>query len=306
MTPTARISPSRALGLLLRSKVAGDDAARLRAEIWDTPGPRWFGRGEPICRVHEHAAMYPGGIASLLLQSLHPSAMAGVAGHSGYRSDPWGRLQRTSYYIAATTFGTIDLAEETIAHVRSIHERVRGKDHRGRPYAASDPHLLRWVHVAEISTFLAAHQTYSPTPLTAPEADHYVDQTRVAAERLGATGLPRTVGELETALAAYSPELEVSPAARDAADFLLHEPPLPAIARPGYALVARGGVALLPDHARTALGLDTGPLRHRADHAAGLLATRVIRRALAAIPAEDPSPEDPSPEDPPGEDRSAA
>ncbi|MCE1178379.1 MAG: DUF2236 domain-containing protein [Micrococcales bacterium] len=285
-----RISPSRALGLLLRSKVAGDDAARLRAQIWDSPGARWFDRDDPICRVHEHAAMYSGGIASLLLQSLHPGAMAGVAGHSGYRSDPWGRLQRTSYYIAATTFGTIKLAEETIDRVRSIHERVRGKDHRGRPYAAGDPHLLRWVHVAEISTFLAAHQAYSATPLSAAEADHYVDQTRVAAERLGAGDLPRTVAGLEATLAAYRPELEVSPAAEDAAAFLLHEPPLPLIARPGYALVARGGVALLPGHARTALGLEVGALRGRADRAAGLLATRVIRRALAAIPDEDRSP----------------
>ena len=103
----------------------------------------------------------PGGIAALLLQSLHPSAMAGVAGHSGYKGDPWGRLQRTSHYLAVTTFGTVSHAEDAIAHVRSVHRRVRGKDELGRPYAADDPHLLRWVHVAEIWSFLKAFQTYS-------------------------------------------------------------------------------------------------------------------------------------------------
>ena len=113
--------------------------------------------------------MFPGGIAALLLQSLHPSAMAGVAGHSGYKGDPWGRLQRTSHYLAVTTFGTVPDAEEAIAHVRSVHRRVRGKDELGRPYAADDPHLLRWVHVAEIWSFLKAFQAYSGETLNAEE-----------------------------------------------------------------------------------------------------------------------------------------
>ena len=109
--------------------------------------------------------MFPGGLAALLLQSLHPLAMAGVAGHSGYKGDPWGRLQRTSHYLAVTTFGTVADAEQAIEHVRSVHRRVRGNDDRGRPYAADDPHLLRWVHVAEIWSFLAAFQAYAATPL---------------------------------------------------------------------------------------------------------------------------------------------
>ncbi len=122
--------------------------------------------------------MFPGGLAALLLQSLHPLAMAGVAGHSGYKGDPWGRLQRTSHYLAVTTFGTVADAEQAIAHVRSVHRRVRGTDHRGRPYAADDPHLLRWVHVAEIWSFLAAFQAYAATPLTDAEADLFVAPDR--------------------------------------------------------------------------------------------------------------------------------
>src|SRR5690606_38857594 len=88
------------------------------------------------------------GLRALLLQSLHPLAMAGVAAHSGYRGDPWGRLQRTSTVIAVTTFGTADDAERAVGAVRAVHERVRGVAPDGRPYRAGDPDPLRWVHVA--------------------------------------------------------------------------------------------------------------------------------------------------------------
>ena len=104
--------------------------------------------------------MFVGGIRALLLQSLHPLAMAGVTDHSGFEGDPWGRLQRTSYFLAVTTFGTAADADRMVAAVRSVHERVVGTAPDGRAYAASDPHLLRWVHVAEIDSFLAAHQRY--------------------------------------------------------------------------------------------------------------------------------------------------
>ena len=191
----------RQLGRMLRSKVAGDDAPARAQRIWGAEGERWFTPADPIWRVHADASMFPAGVASLLLQSLHPLAMAGVAGHSGYKSDPWGRLQRTSHYLATTTFGTIEHAEEAIALVRSIHERVRGRDPLGRDYRASDPHLLRWVHLAEIDSFLRAHQTFGAQPLTDDEADRYVEQTGIPAVRLGVIDPPTTVAGLGEALA---------------------------------------------------------------------------------------------------------
>ena len=171
----------RQLAHALRSRVAGDDA-RVKAErIWGAEGPRWFTPDDPIWRVHADASMFPAGIRALLLQSLHPLAMAGVAGHSGYKGDPWGRLQRTSEFLATTTFGTIEDAEALIARVRGIHERVRGKAPDGRPYSASDPHLLKWVHVTEADSFLTAYQRYAVEPLTDAEADRYVEQSCVVA-----------------------------------------------------------------------------------------------------------------------------
>jgi uncharacterized protein (DUF2236 family) len=267
--------------------VAGEDAPERAQRIWGAQGERWFTSTDPIWRVNADAAMFPGGIAALLLQSLHPSAMAGVAGHSGYQGDPWGRLQRTSHYLAVTTFGTVPDAEEAIARVRSIHRRVRGTDESGRPYAASDPHLLRWVHVAEIWSFLQAFQAYSGEPLTPQEADLYVEQTTVAASRLGATELPRTVADLEAVLEAYRPELAATTAAREASRFMLRHPPVPLAARPGYALIAAGGVALLPGWARAQLRLPVNRAGIAVATRAGALSTALVRWGMAGLAASE-------------------
>ena len=276
----------RRLGLALRSRVAGDDAPERAAVIWGRRGERWFTPEDPVWRVHADAAMFPGGVAALLLQSLHPKAMAGVAGHSGYRGDPWGRLQRTSHFLATTTFGTVEDAEAAIARVRAIHERVRGKDDRGEPYRASDPDLLRWVHVAEAVSFLGAYQRYAATPLTDAESDLYVEQAAVVARRLGATDVPTSVAALLAALEEYRPVLRATDDARDAARFLLLDPPLPWAARPGYGLIASGGVAMLPDWARRELGLPVpGPVAGLAG-VLGLVGTKAVRWGMAGLAEE--------------------
>ncbi len=279
----------RRLGLALRSRVAGDDAPERAQRIWGAEGERWFTPADPIWRVHADAAMFPGGIAALLLQSLHPSAMAGVAGHSGYKGDPWGRLQRTSHYLAVTTFGTITDAETAIAHVRSRHHVVRGTDELGRPYSAEDPHLLRWVHVAEIWSFLTAFQAYAAAPLTPEEADLYVAQTSRAATLLGATGLPMTVAELDARIAAYRSELHPTRAAHEATRFMLLNPPVPVPARPGYALIAAGGVALLPVWARRALRLPLPGPGVAVAARAGALSTALVRWGMAGLEERRPS-----------------
>jgi uncharacterized protein (DUF2236 family) len=215
--------------------------------------------------------------------------MAGVAGHSGYKGDPWGRLQRTSTFLATTTFGTIEDAEALIERIKGIHEGVRGKAGDGRPYAASDPHLLKWVHIAEADSFLRTHQRYAVTPLTPAEADRYVAQACVVATRLGVIDPPTTVAELDAAIESYRPELVGTPAARDAARFLLLHPPLPWSARLGYGALAGAGVALLPPWARQQLALPSLPMVERAiTLPVGGAATRVIRWALQH-PHEPPS-----------------
>jgi uncharacterized protein (DUF2236 family) len=280
----------RRLGTMLRDKVAGADAPERAARIWSAEGERWFEPGDAIWRVHADAAMFPGGITSLLLQSLHPLAMAGVAGHSGYRGDPWGRLQRTSLYLATTTFGTVEAAEEAIAAVRAIHERVRGRDPRGRPYRASDPHLLGWVHVAEVDSFLRAYQAFAAALLDAAEMDDYVRQAAVPAQRLGVEAPPLTVAELRAALEEYRPELEASQAARDAARFLLLDPPLPLLARPGYGALAAGGVSLLPGWARDLLGLPVPDVLARwVGRPLGVAGAAAVRWGMSGLRERRPS-----------------
>jgi len=271
----------RRVAVALRDRVAGQDNAEKAALIWGKPGERWFTETDPIWRVHADASMFVAGIRALLLQSLHPLAMAGVAGHSGYKGDPWGRLQRTSTFLATTTFGTVEDAEALIERIRGIHKGVRGKSPDGRAYAASDPHLLKWVHIAEADSFLTAHQQYAGTPLTPAEADRYVAQSSLVATKLGVIDPPSTVAGLNAAMASYRPELEGTAAARDAARFLLLHPPLPWSARPGYGALAGAAVALLPVWARQHLLLPWLPLTERAIMLpVGGAATSVIRWAL--------------------------
>lgn len=275
------------LAAALRSRVAGPDAERRAAAIWLVPGPRRFAPGDPICLVHGHAAMYAGGLRALLLQSLHPLAMAGVGEHSGYRGDPWGRLQRTSEFIAMTTFGPVAGADAAVARVRRVHTTVRGRARDGRAYDASDPHLLRWVHVAEVDSFLTSYQRHARPGLEPEEADRYVAQTAWAAEALGVPRAPRTVAELRAALEGYRPELEPSEGALDAAAFLLREPPLGGAARLGYSMLAADAVSMLPPWAREMLGLPRSRTRDLlVARPAGAVAARAVGWALS-------SPEDP-------------
>ena len=250
----------RRAGMALRAKVAGDNAAERAGRVWGAVGPRWFTATDPIWRVHADASMFPGGIRSLLLQSLHPLAMAGVDQHSDYRSEPWVRVSNTSYFLAQTTFGTIENAEKLIAAVRAMHERVVGRAPDGREYSASDPHLLMWVHVAEIETFLTSYQTFSSTPLSPAEADTYVEQTAHVARLLGVLDPPLTVADLHEVIDAYRPELRMTDAARRAAHFLLHEPPVSGVEVLGYQALASAAVRTLQPWARQMLDLRLAPV----------------------------------------------
>jgi uncharacterized protein (DUF2236 family) len=279
------------LGRRLFARVAGPEGARRRERVHGTAGERWFEEGAPIRRVHGDASMFVGGIRALLLQSLHPLAMAGVADHSGFEGDPWGRLQRTSHFLAVTTFGTAADAETMVAAVRRVHERVVGVAPDGRPYAASDPHLLGWVHVAEVDSFLAAHQRYGAQPLDPAGRDRYVEEAGRVARALGVVDPPRSEAELRAQLEAYRPELDGTAAARRTARFLLWDPPLPLLARPPYAGLAASAVGLMPLWARPMLRLPHLPVTERVVvRRAGTALTRTIRWAMAAPQQARPEP----------------
>ena len=265
------------LAQAVRDRIAGPEFQEAHEQIWYTAGPRWFSEQDPIWRVHADTSMFVGGIRALLLQSLHPVAMLGVSHHSGFRGDPWGRLHRTSRFLATTTYGTIADAERTIKIVRAIHRRVKGTTSTGRPYRADDPHLLGWIHAAEVDSFLTTYRVFGAEPLDETDADAYVRQSGFVAAKLGVLDPPQTAAELDELLATYRPELELSPAAKQAAEMLLKDPPLAGAQRVGYAILAAGAVSTLPTWARTTLLLPTLPAT---DH---LLTRPLTRTALDTI-----------------------
>ena len=241
----------------IRTLVAGSpEAPRPRRP---SEGPGLFAPDSVTWRVHSDAAMFIGGLRALLMQTMHPLAMAGVADHSDYRSDPWGRLRRTGEFVGLTTFGTEAEAHAVIERVRRVHEFVRGTAPDGRPYSATDPHLLTWVHVTEVDSFLRAYQRYGNGHLTTAEADRYVEEMAQVAELLGADEVPRSVAEMETWIQAVRPELVIGSQARRAIAFLL-APPVPLTLRPVYGVIGAAAIGLLPSWARRKLWLPSPPL----------------------------------------------
>lgn len=268
-------------GSLLFTRVAGPEGPRNRHKIHSSPGPRWFSPGTPIRRVHADSSMFIGGLSALLLQSLHPIAMAAVAAHSGYRGDPWGRLQRTSTFLATTTYGTAESAQAACERLNAVHERIQGVTGEGIAYHASDPHLLEWVHVAEIDSFLRAHQRFGAHRLTAEECDTYVAQTARIAHTLGVLRPPQSMNALSARIEDFRSELRCTPAALETVRYLLLRPPIPIAALPFYGALASNAIALLPPWASTELRL---PRSRRAERwavvPAGRAATGLIRWAM--------------------------
>lgn len=261
----------------IRHQLIGDRVPVRDLSAVDDGDPGLFGPGSATWQVHADAAMLIGGVRALLLQTMHPLAMAGIAEHSAYRTDPMGRLWRTSEYVGTTSFGTTAEAERAVAMVKKVHVRVAGTAPDGRPYSANDPHLLAWVHHALTESFLVSYQRYGAQKLSATQADRYVAEQAVLAEMLGATtpGPARTVAELDAWMHGIRPELRAERQARDAVRFLLN-PPLPLLSRGPYAVLAAAAIGLLPGWMTRQMRIPVIPL-------ADPLAVRPATKALSAI-----------------------
>jgi uncharacterized protein (DUF2236 family) len=239
------------------SRSMGAGAPGLPGEQYSEPpgDPGWFGPGSVTWRVHADPSMLVGGIAALLLQALHPPTMAGVADHSNYREDPFGRLARTSSFVVGTTYGSSEAAERLVRVVKAVHRRVVGTTPEGVPYTATDPDLITWVHTTEVASFLAAHQRFVPFPVRGDAADRYFHEMAVVAEKLGATWVPRS----RVAVAAYFREMQGEMAygdqAREAVRFITTpiRNPNPMVGLSHQALI-QAAVGILPPWARDMLG----------------------------------------------------
>lgn len=178
--------------------------------------PGLFGPESVVWKVHAHfTAMMVGGLSSLIVQSLHPRALSAVWDHSDFRNRLKDRLGRTAYFVAATTYGSQAMAMGAIQRVNAIHAQISGTDLEGRPYVANEPALLRWVHIAEVSSFLNAYQHLSKEPLSAPECDQYIQEMAQIGQLLGAVDLPLTWLSTQLELKQYRQELRFDARAKD-------------------------------------------------------------------------------------------
>jgi len=226
--------------------------------------PGLFGPDAICWQVHgDFSSMMIGGISALLMQALHPLALAGVWDHSSFRQDMIGRLRRTAQFISGTTFGSRRDAEWLIDKVRSIHLQIVGHAPDGRPYAASDPQLLTWVHVAEVSSFLAAHLRYRNPHLSPADQDRYYGEIALIAERLGASDVPRSRQAVADYLSRMRPQLLCDERSHEVLRLLQAAPAPSRLAKPFGSLMMQAGIDLLPDWASDMLGINQSSLQRQ-------------------------------------------
>jgi uncharacterized protein (DUF2236 family) len=249
--------------------------------------PGLFGPDSVTWRVHSDPSMALAGLRALLLQAVHPLAMAGVAQHSDFRRDPWGRLFRTAEYVGVTTYGTTREAQRAGAKVRGIHGRLAGiEPESGTAYRVNDPALLRWVHCCETESFLST-AVRCGMRLSRSERDRYYAEQTVGSALVGLD--PADVPDSVEAMADYfremRPQLRVTAEARRAAAFVLW-PPMPALvqlgtpARPAWVALATASAAMLPRWARRLYRLPGVPTTDVAASAAGM----AFRAGVLVVP----------------------
>ena len=258
-----------------------DGQSGIARAIAEPPGaPGWFTPQDAIWTVHGSVSTFVGGIRSLYLQALHPLALAGVDAHSSYREDPFGRLQRTGAFIAATTFGSDQLAQQTVDAIGVLHARVSGVTADGAAYSARDPRLLEWVHISLVDSMLSAYLRFGRDGQV--DADRYVSDMAVIGQRMGVLDPPRSQAELDERFEGFRHELRVDDLVRATHTFV-SEAPMPLLLRPGYRTLARAAWATQPAWALRML--DSSPRLAPVDIAAADAALRVLKVALVASPA---------------------
>ena len=217
--------------------------------------PGHFGPGSISWLIFSHASYGLSGIAAVLIQALHPAAMATVDRHSAFRTDAWRRARLTADYVFTITFGSRAVADAAAERVRRIHSGINGVDPRsGEVCRADDPDLLLWVHAVHTDCALRGYERFV-RPLAAADADRFVAEQRLAAELVGLDRpiVPTTRSELEDYLAGVEGLAVTEPALRFAR--MMIGARMPAAMRPFWALHVAGAASLLPEQVRRDYGL---------------------------------------------------
>ncbi len=233
-------------------------------------------------RVHgDVTTMMVGGISALLLQMLHPAALAGVWDHSDFEADMLGRLRRTARFIAVTTYADRGSAEALIARVKGIHDRVDGTLPDGSSYSANDPATLAFVHIAGELSFLNAYMRFVEPAMSRADQDAYFAEVAGIAVALGADPVPTTRAAADALLAEFAPTLCADQRSRRVRDLILGAPLQHPAAATVQALLMQAAVDLLPPYARAMHDLAASRLTRPALHAATAGLSRTLRWALS-------------------------
>jgi uncharacterized protein (DUF2236 family) len=235
-----------------------------------------------IWRVHgDVTSMMAAGIAALLLQMLHPQALAGVWDHSNVHDDMLGRLRRTARFIAVTTYGERDAAEAAIAKVRRIHEQVGGSMPDGRAYRADNPRLLAWVHVAGAMMFLEGWRRYGEPAMSVADQDRYFAQSGLVVRMLGADPVPDTRAAAERLIGEFRGELVANDRSREFRDIVTNAEVGSLAHAAVHKLLMSAATDLLPPWARIMHGLTVLPFAGPPIRAATFGLASTLRWAFA-------------------------
>ena len=213
-----------------------------------------FGPDSVAWLVHANfTAMMVGGLSSLIVQSLHPRALAAVWDHSDFRSKLKERLGRTAYFVAATTYGSEAMALNAIRRVNTIHANIRGTDLQGQPYVANEPELIRWVHLVEVTSFLAAYQHLAKQPLSPQACDQYIAEMARVGHLLGAVDLPLTYADTQAELESFANVLSFDVRAQEILQ-IIQAYPVDVMDKPWMALVLKSAFDVMPSWVLALMG----------------------------------------------------
>lgn len=240
-----------------------------------------FGPGSTAWRLHKEPGLLIGGLRALMVQALHPLAIAAVEQHSDYKKDVWGRFDRTSSYVMTTVFGSTAEAEARGRRVRAIHRPIHGIDRvTGLPYAADDPILLLWIHTTLVESFVMAYEKFV-RPLSVSEKDRYVAEMVRQARLVGLRDddVPDTYARNFRFISSQAPILQLTQTSVEALETVLN-PPLPPHRRPGWWVLGQAAISLLPKSAIEMYGIRRHPTAEAALRplvaAGGRLAARLL------------------------------
>lgn len=241
----------------------------------------FYGPESDVWKVHGSLSTLVGGVRALLMQAAYPAALAGVAQHSQYDTDPLGRLERTTRWLTITSFGSTEAIEREASRVRQMHKRVNGtyQDEVAiHSYSAEQERHLLWVHCAFTDSFLTAYREVN-LPGTVVVED-YVKEWSKSAEPLGLANAPRSDAELAETLDDFlNNEIKALAMTPEIVKFLI-KPPFSPLAMPFYRTLCNAAISTMDPRVLKVLGLSPKSRRW-------LAVVKPILRALGALLGEE-------------------